>query len=70
MDLCRVGGQVDLLGGAALAGGVDDHAVAGQLGAGRPPGDGEGGWTHLRELQVGGGRNGYRRRWWMETERE
>lgn len=66
MCLCRIRGQVDLLGGAALVFGIHDHAVASEafqtsqyvLLTRSIPAHSEGGGADLGELEVVGGRDG------------
>lgn len=62
VELSRVRGDVVLFSGSILALGGDGHTVTCQPDVRRRPGDSEGCWTHLGEVQTCGPRNSYRER--------
>lgn len=62
VELSGVRGDVVLFSGAVLALGGDGHTVTRQPGIRGRPGDSEGCWTDLGEVQTGGPRNSYRKK--------
>ncbi len=62
VELRRVRGDVVLFSGSILALGGDSHTVTCQPDVRRRPGDSEGCWTHLGEVQTCGPRNSYKER--------
>lgn len=57
VELSGVRGDVVLFSGAVLVLGGDGDTVTCQPDVGGRPGDSEGCWTHLGEVQTGGPRN-------------